>query len=77
MDGSLGMSTSVTNGGYYLKVKHAATVEADQDVVIKAGAVRQINSGITDISALNVIRLECNGGGSSLTRRGTCLRRWG
>ncbi|HMF13950.1 MAG TPA: hypothetical protein VKE94_16645 [Gemmataceae bacterium] len=57
------MSTSVTNGGYYLKVKHVATVEAGQDVVIKAGAVRQINSGITDISALNVIRLECNGGG--------------
>ena len=47
------MSTSVTNGGYYLKVKQVATVDADQDVVIKAGAVRQINRGITEISALN------------------------
>jgi hypothetical protein len=47
------MSTSVSNGGYYWKVKQVATVDADQDVVIKAGAVRQINRGITEISALN------------------------
>jgi hypothetical protein len=57
------MSTSVTNGGYYLKVKQVATVDADQDVVIKAVAVRQINSGITHISTFNGIRLECNGAG--------------
>ena len=57
------MFTSVANGGYYLKVKQVATLDADQDVVIKAGAVRQINSGVTDISALNGIRLECNGAG--------------
>jgi hypothetical protein len=64
------MSTSVTNGGYYLKVKQAATVDADQDVAIKAGAVRQINRGITDISALNGIRLECDGGGILIDQAG-------
>jgi hypothetical protein len=37
VDGSLGMATRVTNGGYYRKVKQVATVVADQDVVIKAG----------------------------------------
>jgi hypothetical protein len=31
------MSTSVTNGGYDLKVKQVTTVEADQDVVIACG----------------------------------------
>jgi hypothetical protein len=30
------MSTSVTNGSYYLKVKQVATVDADQDVAIKS-----------------------------------------
>jgi hypothetical protein len=49
------MSASVTNGGYYLKVKQVATVEADQDVVIKAGTVRQISSGTTDFGAVIVI----------------------
>jgi hypothetical protein len=33
-------------------------------------AVRQINSGITDTSALNVIRLECNGGGILMDQAG-------
>ena len=70
VDGSLGMSTSVTNGGYYLKVKQVATVDADQDVVIKARAARQINRGITDISALNRIRLEGNGGGMLIDQAG-------
>src|SRR5262249_17783290 len=51
VDGSLGTSTSVSNGGYYLKVKQVAPVEADQDVVIKAGAVRQIKLGTVERQA--------------------------
>jgi len=66
------MSASVTNGGYYLKVKPVATVEADQDVVTKAGTVRQINSGITDFSAIIVIPRMQRGRGPPQWVRG-CL----
>jgi hypothetical protein len=76
VDGSLGRSTRVTISGNYLKVKQVATVDAEQDAVIKAGAIRQINSGVIEISALNGIRLEAMASGSSLTKRGTYLRRW-
>jgi hypothetical protein len=75
VDGSLGMSPSVTNGGYYFRVQQVTTVDADQDVAIKARAVRQINSGIMGISALNGIRLEGNGVGILTVAAGIRPRR--